>query len=62
MLSLLVYIIVGLIVVGLLYYLLTALPLPPPVKQIGTVIIVVLACLWLIGVLLNGIGVMPAWR
>lgn len=53
MLSLLVYLVVGLIVVGLLYYILTVLPLPEPVKKVATVVIIVVACLWLVAVLLG---------
>ncbi len=62
MLSLLINLIVGLVVIGLLYYILTVIPLPPPIKQVATVVIVVIACLWLIYTLLGLTGGVPALR
>lgn len=47
----LVSLLVGLLVIAVVYYALTALPLPPVVRQIGVVILVVVAALWLIGLL-----------
>ncbi len=62
MISLLINLIVGLIVIGLLYYILSVIPLPPPIKQVATVVIVVIACLWLIYTLLGLTGHAPALR
>lgn len=53
MLTLLVHLIIGLIVIGLLYWVVMQIPLPQPIKQIANVVIVVLAALWLIYVLMN---------
>jgi uncharacterized membrane protein YwzB len=45
----LISLLVGLIVIALVYWALTYLPLPPVVRQIGVVLLVVLGALWLIG-------------
>lgn len=55
MLSLLVTLLIGLIIVGLCYWVITQLPLPPVVRQIAVVVVVVCAALWLISVL-AGVG------
>lgn len=43
-----------LILLALGYYVLTALPLPPMVKTIGTVILVVIVVLWLVQTFIPG--------
>lgn len=45
--------IVALLVVAIVYVLLTYLPLPPIVRQVGYVVLVVVFLLWLIGVLIG---------
>ena len=47
----LITLLVALVLVALCYFVLTALPLPPLVRQIGTVILVIVAVLYLIQVL-----------
>ena len=56
MLSLLIYIIVTLIVVGLLLYLVNFLPLSPPIPQLIRVVVVIFAVLWIISLLLPMVG------
>ncbi len=56
MLSLLLTLVIGLIVIGLIYYIITVIPLPDPIKQVATVVVVVIACLWLIYVLISLAG------
>jgi heme A synthase len=46
----LITLLVGLIVIALIYWALTYLPLPPVVRQIGVVLLVVLGALWLLGI------------
>ncbi len=50
----LITILVALIIIALCYWVLTTLPLPPMVKTIGTVILVVFVCLWLIDLVSPG--------
>ena len=45
LLTLLVFVIVA----GLIYYLLTLLPLPDPFKKIALILFIVLCILWLVG-------------
>jgi hypothetical protein len=52
MISLLIHMLIVLIVLGLVYWVFTLIPLPQPIKQIATVIIVVICALWLIYMLL----------
>jgi uncharacterized membrane protein YwzB len=54
----LIMLLVGLLIIAVVYYALYALPLPPIIKQVGTVILVVVAALWLIG-LLTGHRIIP---
>lgn len=56
MLGLMLTLVIGLIVIGLLYWIVTQLPLPEPFGRIAAVVILVLGVLWLIYVLL---GLMP---
>jgi hypothetical protein len=53
-------VLVALIVLALVWWILTQLPLPPPIKQIATVVIVVIFVLWLIYLLLPLAGAGPA--
>lgn len=46
----LISLLIGLLVVGVIYWAITYLPLPPVFKQVATVILVVVAVIWLIGV------------
>ena len=62
MISLLVTILVVLIVLALCWWILTQLPLPPPIKQIATVVIVVIFVIWLVYLLLPLTGAAPRWR
>lgn len=59
MLDVLIQLLVFLIVVGLVYWVLTIIPLPSPIRQIATVIIVVLAAFYLISLLLDLGGAGP---
>lgn len=52
----LVHVLVVLIVVGLLYWVFTLIPLPPPAKQIGNVIFVIVCVLILLNFVLGLIG------
>ncbi len=45
---------VALIILALAYWVLTTLPLPPMVRTVGTVILVVIACLWLLNLIAPG--------
>ena len=57
MISLLITVIVVCMVVGLLLWAIANLPfIPAPMGQILRVVIIVVACLWLIGVLLGHTG------
>lgn len=48
--ALLVQLVVVLLVLGILYYVLTAIPLPPVVRAVATGILALLACFWLLDV------------
>jgi heme A synthase len=54
----LVSLLIALVVIALIYYALTNLPLPPMVRQIGTVLLVIVAALYLIG-LATGRHILP---
>lgn len=57
MLGLIINVIVVCMVVGLLLWAIASLPfIPAPMGQILKVVIIVIACLWLINVLVGGIG------
>jgi hypothetical protein len=43
----LVGILIALVILGLIYWLITMLPLPAPFKQIAMVIMIIIAILWL---------------
>lgn len=52
----LISIIVGLIIVGLLLYLVSVIPMDATIKQIIHVVLIVFVCLWLISILLGYSG------
>lgn len=56
MLSVLVSILVAAIIFGLIWYVLTMIPLPAPFPQVIRVICIVIFCLWLIYALLGLTG------
>jgi hypothetical protein len=56
MLELLLTVVIGLLIIGLLWWIIQMLPLPEPFGRIAQVVIVVLAVIWLIYVLM---GAMP---
>lgn len=56
MLSLLVYVVVICLVVGLAYWILDVIPVPNPLNRIGKILIIVIGCLALIYVLLGVTG------
>jgi hypothetical protein len=57
MISLLIYAIVVCMVVGLLLWAIANLPfIPAPMAQILRVVIIVIACLWLIDMILGHVG------
>jgi hypothetical protein len=62
MISLLIYVLILLIVLALVWWIITQLPLPAPVKQIATVVIVVLFVIAMIYMLLPLAGTGPALR
>ncbi len=62
MIDALIYLIVLMVVGGLIYWLITLLPLPQPFKQIIMVAFVLIAILLVLGVFFGGIPVHPVWR
>lgn len=64
MLELLVTLLILLIVMGLAWWVLTMIPLPEPIKNIATVIFVVICAVVLIYFLLGLVGSAPrlSWR
>jgi hypothetical protein len=57
MIVVLVHIIIALVVLGLLYWLLTLIPLPAPFPRIIQVVVIIIAVLYLLSVLLPYAGV-----
>jgi hypothetical protein len=56
----LISLLVTVIVIGLLYYCVTLLPLPEPFKRIAVVIFILIAIIWLLGFV--GVwGPQPYW-
>jgi hypothetical protein len=55
-------ILVTVIVLGLIYWVVTMLPLPAPFKNIAIVIIVVICLLYLLSMLFGMTGPFPAFR
>jgi hypothetical protein len=62
MLEVLVQFVVLIIVLGLLYWVLTLLPLPEPLKQIVIVVAIIIFVLWLTSVLLGYAPAPPVRR
>ena len=62
MISILVTILVMCIIFGLLWWIVTVIPLPPPFARIAQVVIVVIFCIWLIYLLLPFAGYHPLLR
>lgn len=64
MLAFLIYLVIVLIIMSLGWWILTMVPLPPPIKQIATVIFVVICAIILVYMLLGLVGTVPAphWR
>jgi len=59
MISVLIYIIITCVLLGLLYWVTTMIPLPPPFAQIVQVCIVVIGVLIVVVLLLSLVGVGP---
>ena len=55
-------ILVMVIVLGLIYWVVTMLPIPDPFKKIALVIVVVICLLYLLGVLFGAAPIFPAFR
>jgi hypothetical protein len=55
----LIQLLVAVIVIGLIYWLLTLLPIPQPFKNIVTVIVVIICILWLLS--FSGLLISPYW-
>jgi heme A synthase len=56
MVTLLIYLVVLVIVCIFLYWLLNQIPLPPPLQQIATIVLVAIGVIILIGILLQFAG------
>jgi hypothetical protein len=59
LITLLIYALIVIIILSLVWWVLTMIPLPAPFAKIAQVVIVVIACLILILLLLNFIGLEP---
>jgi hypothetical protein len=59
MIDLLVSVLIGVLVLGLVWWLIDYLPVPEPLNRIAKIIIVVIAVIWLIYVLLGLSGHAP---
>ena len=55
-------VLVMVIVLGLIYWIITLLPLPEPFKQIAIVIVVVICLLYLLGILFGFATPFPVFR
>jgi hypothetical protein len=59
MISILLTLLVAVLVIGIAYWVITLVPLPPPFKQVALVICALILLIWV----LNIVGVVgPAWR
>lgn len=56
--GLLINLLIALLICGVVYWIITLIPLPPPFQRIALVILLLIFLLWL----LNMLGVMPAWH
>jgi hypothetical protein len=54
----LITLLIGLVVIAVIYWALTYLPLPPMLQRIGIVVLVIVAVIWLIGVV-TGHRILP---
>ena len=55
----LIQILVVLLVVGLIWWVIGQIGLPPPIVKVATIILVVVVVLWLIGLLTGGVPQIP---
>ena len=55
-------ILVLVIIMGLIYWVITLLPLPEPFKQIAVVIVVIICLLYLLSMLFGYAGPLPVFR
>jgi hypothetical protein len=62
MISFLIYLLILCIVFGLVWWVLSLIPLPPPVKQIVTVVFAVICAIVLIYMLLGLVGPAAHWN
>jgi hypothetical protein len=60
MIEFLIYVIILCIVFGLVYYVVTLLPLPDPFKKVAVIAVLLVFVLILLGALLGGIP-LPKW-
>jgi hypothetical protein len=58
----LVSLLVALLIFGLIWWVITLIPLPPPFAQVVRVVIAVIFCIWLIYLLLGATGAHPLLR
>lgn len=56
MLAFLLEVVVTLIIVGLVLWLLTQIPMDPTIQRVSRAVVIVVACIWLLGILLRMIG------
>jgi heme A synthase len=50
------------VILGLAYWCVTLLPIPPPFKQVALVIIIVICLLYLLGILFGAVAPFPVVR
>jgi heme A synthase len=50
------------IVLGLIYWIVTLLPIPPPFKQVALVIVIVICLIYLLGILFGAVAPFPIVR
>lgn len=56
----LIALLVACLVLGLVYYIVTLIPLPPPFRTVALIIICIIAILWLVSVF--GFGGLPVFH
>ena len=44
----LIELLIGLLIIGLIYWAITQIPLPPPVRTVAYVVLVIIAIIWLL--------------
>jgi hypothetical protein len=59
--SLLIYLLIICLVFGIVYYIITLIPLPPPFRQIALVVMALIFLLVLLSWLLPFVGEPPLW-